>query len=207
MKIYSITGSVIIDTASVHLFLDSSEKKTGLFTVRRYNNNYNCPVRGGGNSYRLVQATEDDSPEKTFGAYYLPYVRNDVTSLLLAYDDGFDYFFTDTLDGCSVGVETTELATHVYHANSYNYGQYLYNKEKVNLGFAFRRQVCAQNKMIKNASGNNAEIVSPWDYGHFGENAKYFKTLLYGHRDRFSRRWYFLRQTYDIRNFENSWFR
>lgn len=47
MKIYSITGSVIIDTASVHLFLDSSEKKTGLFTVRRYNNNYNCPVRGG----------------------------------------------------------------------------------------------------------------------------------------------------------------
>lgn len=174
-------------------------EKTWLFTVMRYNNNYNCPIRG---AYRLVQATEDDSHEKNWCI---------LSSLCaewwyISFSDVW-LFFTDTLDGCSVGVETTDFATHVYHENSYNYGQYLYNKEKVNLGFAFRRQVCAQNKMIKNACGNNAKIVYPWDYGHFGENAKYFKTLLYGYRDRFSRRWYFLRQTYDIRNFENSWFR
>ncbi|EJF8320319.1 hypothetical protein M9N95_004370 [Escherichia coli] len=154
-----------------------------------------------------MQATDIDSPEKTFCAYYLPYMRNKVTSLSLEYEDGFDYFFTDTLDGCSVGIETTELATNVYHANAYNCGQYLYNKEKVNLSFAFRRQVEKQNKMIKNQSGNNTKIISPWNYGHYGENAKYFKTLLYGYRDRFSRRWCFLRQTYNIRNFENSWFR
>ncbi|HHI1898746.1 TPA: hypothetical protein ACP4YT_004874 [Escherichia coli] len=59
-------------------------------------------------------------------------------------------FFTDALDGCSVGIETTELATNVYHANAYNCGQYLYNKEKFNLSFAFSRQVEKQNKMIKN---------------------------------------------------------
>lgn len=207
MKIYSLTGSVIIDTELIHLFSDSSEKKTGLFTARKHNNNYNCPVRGIVHSYKLVQATVDDCPEKTFNAYYLPYMRNTVTSISLEYDEGFNYFFTDTLDGCSVGVETTSLATHVYHSNFYNYGQFLYNKERVKLGFAFRRQVGAQNKMIKNASGNNAKIISPWDYGHYGENAKFFKTLLYGYRDRFSRRWCFLRQTYDIRNFENTWFR
>ncbi len=206
MKIYSRTGMVIIDTESAYLFFDASEKN-GIFSVRMCNNKYNCPVRGKVDSYRLVQATDIDSPEKTFCAYYLPYMRNKVTSLSLEYEDGFDYFFTDTLDGCSVGIETTELATNVYHANAYNCGQYLYNKEKVNLSFAFRRQVEKQNKMIKNQSGNNTKIISPWNYGHYGENAKYFKTLLYGYRDRFSRRWCFLRQTYNIRNFENSWFR
>lgn len=80
-------------------------------------------------------------------------------------------------------------------------------KKKLTWVFAFRRQVEKQNKMIKNQSGNNTKIISPWNYGHYGENAKYFKTLLYGYRDRFSRRWCFLRQTYDIRKFENSWFR
>ncbi|EPM8692309.1 hypothetical protein ACTR78_004504, partial [Escherichia coli] len=42
-------------------------------------------------------------------------------------------------------------------------------KEKFNLSFAFRRQVEKQNKMIKNQSGNNANIISPWNYGHYGE--------------------------------------
>lgn len=62
MKIYSRTGVVIIDTGSVHLFSDSSEK-TWIFSVRMFNNKYHCPVRGAVNSYRLVQATEHDSPE------------------------------------------------------------------------------------------------------------------------------------------------
>ncbi|EON4859859.1 TPA: hypothetical protein ACI69F_004341 [Escherichia coli] len=185
-----------------------TRQKNWIFSVRMCDNKYHYPARRAVNSYRLVQATEHDSPENTFCAYYLSYMRNNVTSLSLEYNDGFDYFFfTDTLDGCSVGIETTELATNVYHANAYNCGQYLYNKEKFNLSFAFSRQVEKQNKMIKNQSGNNANIISPWNYGHYGENAKYFKTLLYGYRDRFSRRWCFSRQTYDIRNFENSWFR
>ena len=50
-------------------------KKTDLFTVRKHNNHYNCRVRGVVCSYRLVKATVDDSPDKTFNAYYLPYVR------------------------------------------------------------------------------------------------------------------------------------
>lgn len=50
-------------------------KKTDLFTVRKHNNHYNCRVRGVVCSYRLVNATVDDSPDKTFNAYYLPYVR------------------------------------------------------------------------------------------------------------------------------------
>lgn len=74
MKIYSLTGAVVIDTESVCLLSDSSEK-TDLFTVRKHNNHYNCRVRGVVCSYRLVKATVDDSPDKTFNAYYLPYVR------------------------------------------------------------------------------------------------------------------------------------
>lgn len=91
MEIYSRTWVVIIDAGSVHLFSDSS-KKNWIFSVRVCNNKYHCPVRGTVNSYRLVQATEHDSPENTFCAYYLSYMRNNVTSLSLEYDDGFDYF-------------------------------------------------------------------------------------------------------------------
>lgn len=43
--------------------------------MRKHNNHYNCRVRGVVCSYRLVKATVDDSPDKTFNAYYLPYVR------------------------------------------------------------------------------------------------------------------------------------
>lgn len=78
MKIYSLTGAVVIDTESVCLLSDSSEK-TDLFTVRKHNNHYNCRVRGVVCSYRLVKATVDDSPDKTFNAYYLPYVRIKIT--------------------------------------------------------------------------------------------------------------------------------
>ncbi|BHI70994.1 hypothetical protein JNE17039_45440 (plasmid) [Escherichia coli] len=58
--------------------------------------------------------------------------------------------------------------------------------------------------MIKNAAGNNAKIISPWHYGHHGENATYYKTLFFGYREKHSEIWSFLRQTYDIRNMENS---
>ena len=95
MRIYSRTGVVIIDTESAHLFSDSS--KNWIFSVRMYDNKYHYPARRAVNSYRLVQATEHDSPENTFCAYYLSYMRNNVTSLSLEYDDGFDYFFY----GCS----------------------------------------------------------------------------------------------------------
>ena len=45
MKIYSRTGLVIIDTVSVHLFSDSSEKNW-IFSVRMCNNKCHCPVSG-----------------------------------------------------------------------------------------------------------------------------------------------------------------
>lgn len=60
-------------------------------------NKYHYPARRAVNSYGLVQATEHDSPENTFCAYYLSYMRNNVTSLSLEYDDGFDYFFSRIL--------------------------------------------------------------------------------------------------------------
>ncbi|MCJ8641298.1 hypothetical protein MWG92_14550 [Escherichia coli] len=207
MKIISVTGITVVNTENVHLFSDSSEKKTGKFYLKKQSGNYNCPVRGSIPSYTLMQATDNIPDDITFKAYYLPYKKNDITSLPLEKNSDVNYFFTDILDGCSVGIHTEELITRVYHANAFRYGEFLYRKEKMNCSFALRRQVSMQNKMIKNASENNAKIISPWHYGHHGENAVFYKTLFFGYRENFSGSWCFLRQTYDIRNMGNSWFR
>lgn len=207
MKIISVTGIAVLNTEDIHFFSDSSEKKTGLFYLKRQSSNYNCPVRGRVASYKLMQATDNVSEDIIFKAYYLSYKKNDVTSLSLELNSDFNYIFTDILDGCSVGIRTEELVTRVYHANAFRYGEFLYRKEKVNCSFALRRQVSMQNNMIKNASGNNAKIISPWHYGHHGENAIFYKTFFFGYRERLSGIWCFLRQTYDVRNLENSWFR
>ena len=207
MKVISVTGMTVLNTADVHFMSDSSEKKTGLFYFNRQPRNYNCPVRGSVPSYKLMQATDNIPEAIVFKAYYLPYRRNDVTSLLLELNSDFNYFFTDMLDGCSVGISTEELLTRVYHANAYKHGDFLYRKEKMNRSFALRRQITMQNNMIKKASGNNARIITPYHYGHCGENAVYYKTLLFGYRESHTGTWCFLRQTYDIRNLENSWFR
>lgn len=37
-----------------------------------------------------------------------------------------------------------------------------------------------QNNMIKNVAGSDAKIISPWHYGHHGENAMFYKTLFLG---------------------------
>lgn len=197
----------VLNTEDIHFFSDSSEKKTGLFFFRKQSGYYNCPVRGRIPSYKLIQATDNIPEDIIFKAYYLPYKKNNVTSLSLELDSDFNYFFTDMLDGCSVGISAEETLTRVYHANAFRYGAFLYQKEKMNCSFALRRQVSMQNNMIKNAAGNNAKIISPWHYGHSGENAVFYKTLFFGYRNRLSGRWCFLRQTYDIRNLENSWFR
>nr|WP_244579032.1 hypothetical protein [Escherichia coli] len=207
MKIISVTGRTVLNTEDIHLFSDSSEKKTGFFYLKKQSFNYNCPVRGSISSYKLMQAPPNIPEKDIFKAYYLPYQKNHVTSLSLELNEDFNYFFTDILDGCSVGISTEELVTRVYHANAFRHGEFLYQKEKMNCSFALRRQVMMQNKMIKNAAGNNAKIISPWHYGHHGENATYYKTLFFGYREKHSGIWIFLRQTYDIRNMENSWFR
>ncbi|MDA6365958.1 hypothetical protein OSK45_29290, partial [Escherichia coli] len=46
MKIISVTGITVVNTENVHLFSDSSEKKTGKFYLKKQSGNYNCPVRG-----------------------------------------------------------------------------------------------------------------------------------------------------------------
>ncbi len=74
-----------------------TRQKNWIFSVRMCDNKYHYPARRAVNSYGLVQATEHDSPENTFCAYYLSYMRNNVTSLSLEYDDGFDYFFSRIL--------------------------------------------------------------------------------------------------------------
>lgn len=206
MKIISVNGTPILNTENIHFFSDSSEKKTGLFFLKKQAYNYNCPSRGNVPSFKLVQAADDIPKNYVFKAYYLPYRKNDVTSLSLELAEDFNYFFTDMLDGCSVGISTEEVVTRIYHANAYKHGEFLYRKEKLNCSFALRRQVNMQNNMIRKASDNNVRIISPWNYGHYGENAMFYKTLFFGYRDTLSGRWTFLRQTYDIRNMENSWF-
>lgn len=206
MKIISVTGITVLNTEDIHFFSDSSEKKTGRFYLK--NNPVTITVLSGSiPSYKLMQATDNIPEDITFKAYYLPYQKNNVTSLSLELNSDFNYFFTDILDGCSVGIRTEEVVTRVYHANAFRYGEFLYRKEKMNAGFALRRQVSMQNNMIKNVAGNDAKIISPWHYGHHGENAMFYKTLFFGYRESISGGWCFLRQTYDIRNMENSWFR
>lgn len=191
MKIISVTGNTVLNTEDIHFFSDSSEKKTGRFYLKKQSGNYNCPVRGSIPSYKLMQATDNMPEDIIFNAYYLPYKKNDVTSLSLELNSGFNYFFTDILDGCSVGVRTEELVTRVYHANAFRYGEFLYRKEKMNAGFALRRQVSMQNNMIKNVAGSDAKIISPWHYGHHGENAMFYKTLFFGYRESISGGWCF----------------
>ncbi|MCV3050793.1 hypothetical protein OHF33_22465 [Escherichia coli] len=87
-------------------FSDSSEKKTGNFYFQKQADNYSCPVRGSIPSYKLMQATNNIPEDITFKAYYLPYKKNNVTSLSLELNSDFNYFFTDILDGCSVGIRT-----------------------------------------------------------------------------------------------------
>ncbi len=53
-----------------------------------------------------MQATDNIPEDITFKAYYLPYKKNNVTSLSLELNSDFNYFFTDILDGCSVGIRT-----------------------------------------------------------------------------------------------------
>ena len=43
-----------------------------------------------------------------------------------------------------------------------------------------------QNNMIKNLAGNDAKIISPWHYGHHGENAMFYKTFFFGYRESLS---------------------
>ncbi len=136
MKIISVTGITVLNTEDVHFFSDSSEKKTGRFYLKKQPGNYNCPVRGSIPSYKLMQATDNIPEDITFKAYYLPYQKNNVTSLSLELNSDFNYFFTDILDGCSVGIRTEEVVTRVYHANAFRYGEFLYRKEKMNAGFA-----------------------------------------------------------------------
>lgn len=93
-----------MNTEDIHFFSDSSEKKTGLFYLKKQSGNYNCPVRGSIPSYKLMQAADNIPEDIIFKAYYLPYKKNNVTSLSLELNSDFNYFFTDTLDGFSVGV-------------------------------------------------------------------------------------------------------
>ncbi|KIG71277.1 hypothetical protein PU38_27595, partial [Escherichia coli] len=53
-----------------------------------------------------MQATDNIPEDITFKAYYLSYQKNNVTSLSLELNSDFNYFFTDILDGCSVGIRT-----------------------------------------------------------------------------------------------------
>ncbi|ENU0688406.1 hypothetical protein ACG7ND_004747, partial [Escherichia coli] len=103
MKIISVTGITVMNTEDIHFFSDSSEKKTGLFYLKKQSGNYNCPVRGSIPSYKLMQAADNIPEDIIFKAYYLPYKKNNVTSLSLELNSDFNYFFTDTLDGFSVG--------------------------------------------------------------------------------------------------------
>lgn len=207
MKIISINGTLILNTENIHFFLDSSEKKTGFFCFKKQPRNYNCPHRGVVPSYKLVQATDIMPQSSIFKAYYLPFRKNDVTSISLESTDDFNYFFTDMLDGCSVGISTDEIVTRLYHANAYKYGEFLYRKEKMRCSFALRRQINIQSKMIRKVADDNVRIISPWHYGHYGEHSQFYKTLLWGYKNNSSGIWTFLRQTYDIRNIEGSWFR
>lgn len=77
-----------------------------------------------------MQATDNIPENITFKAYYLPYQKNNVTSLSLELNSDFNYFFTDILDGCSVGIRTEELVTRVYHANAFRHGEFLYRKRR-----------------------------------------------------------------------------
>ncbi|HHW3952767.1 TPA: hypothetical protein ACTW1K_002339 [Raoultella planticola] len=206
MRIISVNGNYILDTANIHFFCDNSLKRTGFFTFRKQHHAYNCPHRGTVPSYKLIQANDNASENLTFKAYYLPYLKNEVTSVELEPLEGFNYFFTDPLDGCSVGISSDGVVTRVFHANAFKYGDFLYRKERVKCGFAMRRQIDYQKKMIQKKSMNDVKIISPWNYGHYGEGYSYYRTLFFGYKDA-SGMWTFLRQTYDIRNFENSWFK
>lgn len=62
-------------------------KKIDLFIVRKYNNYYNCCVRGVVCLYRLVKVMVDDSFDKIFNVYYFFYVR-----IKIVICGGFIYF-------------------------------------------------------------------------------------------------------------------
>lgn len=130
MKIISVTGITVMNTEDVHFFSDSSKKKTGNFYFKKQTGNYNCPIRGSIPSYKLMQATDNIPEDITFKAYYLPYKKNNVTFLSLELNSDFNYFFTDELDGCSVGVRAEELVTRVYHANAFRYGEFYTEKRR-----------------------------------------------------------------------------
>lgn len=199
MIIKSDSGKVLLETSECIIWVPFNRTRYNEFHFELSHFWYDCPIRGMRLPHYMLVPTTLPNDRNSFHAYFCNMSEDTTRTVLMGKD--WDYFFTATLSGCSIGIGKQDRLgrTMVGHANAGARAldfKHLLGSPSTDAVLGMAQEI-KQEKMLKTLGLRT--ILGPTIYGHSLESKEDLNTTLIGFRDKQSGRWSFIRQTYNER--------